>query len=123
VTVEIRYVSGYERRVRRMLDPEERAAMEAFIAAAPERHPVIPGTGGFRKARWRREGRGKRGGVRVIYFFVSARGVVYFADIYAKNEKENLTAADQALLKQETKGIQERTRREDEERKKGGKGS
>jgi hypothetical protein len=41
--------------------------MEEKIAVEPDRHPVMPGTGGFRKARWGRSGSGKRGGVRVIY--------------------------------------------------------
>jgi hypothetical protein len=40
--------------------------MEEAITVEPERHPLIRGTGGFRKARWRRPGGGKSGGVRVI---------------------------------------------------------
>lgn len=43
--------------------------MEFYIASAPEDHPVIPGTGGFRKARSARRGKGKSGGFRVVYFF------------------------------------------------------
>jgi len=42
--------------------------MEFHIACSPEDHPVIPGAGGFRKARWARRGKGKSGGYRVIYF-------------------------------------------------------
>src|SRR6266566_5162907 len=49
-------------------------AMEFFIACAPEDHPVIPGAGGFRKARWARSGKGKSGGFRVVYFFLAERG-------------------------------------------------
>jgi hypothetical protein len=73
-------------------------AMEFFIACAPEDHPVIPGTGGFRKARWARAGRGKSGGLRVIYFFLARPGRMYMAAVYAKSRKENLSAADRHVL-------------------------
>ena len=49
------------------MDEEERSTMEFFIANAPEDHPVIPGKGGFRKARQHRRGQGKSGGLRVIF--------------------------------------------------------
>ena len=65
VIAEIVSLAGYESQVAALLDEEERAAMEFFIASAPEGHPVIPGTGGFRKARWARRGSGKSGGFRV----------------------------------------------------------
>jgi RelE toxin of RelE / RelB toxin-antitoxin system len=47
-----------------------------------------------------RKGRGKRGGLRVIYFYRSAADVVYFLDIYAKTEKADLTAADKQQLRE-----------------------
>jgi len=96
----IAYTSGYENRVTKILHAEERAAMEFYVAENPGIHPVVSGTGGVRKARWGRPGRGKRGGVRVIYFYRSAADVVYFLDIYAKAVKEDLTPADKHQLKQ-----------------------
>jgi len=72
--------------------------MEFFIVCAPENHPVIPGAGGFRKARWARRGKGKSGGVRVVYFFVAKPGRIYMAAIYAKSRQETLSAADQNVL-------------------------
>ena len=86
--------SGYERRVRKLLKPAERAAAELEIALAPTAWPVIRGTGGARKARAARGGRGKSGGARIIYYVVTRRGVLYLIDAYAKNEKENLTDAE-----------------------------
>ena len=74
--------------------------MELHVAENPETHPVVAGTGGVRKARWGTQGRGKRGGVRVIYFCRSTAGLVYFLDIYAKKEKADLTPADKQQLKQ-----------------------
>ena len=73
-------------------------AMEFFIASTPEAHPVIPGSGGFRKARWARRGKGKSGGFRVIYFFLAGLERIYMAGIYAKSRKETLSAADQNVL-------------------------
>jgi len=90
----IAYTSVYAKRVERTLRPEERDAMELHVAENPEIHPVVSGTGGVRKARWGRQGKGKRGGVRVIYFYRSAADVVYFLDIYAKAAKEDLTSDD-----------------------------
>ena len=86
--------SGYDRRVRKLLSPRERAAAELEIALAPTAWPVIRGTGGARKARAARGGRGKSGGARIIYYVVSRRRVIYLIDVYAKNEKENLTDAE-----------------------------
>jgi hypothetical protein len=68
------------------------------LACAPEDHPVVPGAGGFRKARWARRGRGKSGGFRVIYFFVAEPGQIYRAAIYAKSRMENLSVADRNVL-------------------------
>src|SRR5487761_32873 len=77
----------YEKRVGKYLRTEERHAMELHVASNPEIHPILAGTGGVRKARWGRQGTGKRGGVRVVYFYRSTASVVYFLDIYAKTEK------------------------------------
>ena len=94
------YTSVYEKRVGKALGPEERQAMELHVADNPEIHPIVAGTGGVRKARWGRRGQGKRGGIRVIYFYRSAADVVYFLDLYAKNEKGDLTPADKLQLKE-----------------------
>ncbi len=96
----IAYTSVYAKRAAKILRVEERDAMETHIAANPEIHPVVPSTGGVRKARWGRQGKGKRGGVRVIYFYRSAADVVYLLDIYAKAVKEDLTQSDRQQLKE-----------------------
>ena len=73
-------------------------AMEFFIACTPGDHPVIKGTGGFRKARWAGRGKGKSGSFRVVYFFLPEPGRIFMAAIYAKSRKETLSAADQNVL-------------------------
>ncbi|MDR3418073.1 MAG: hypothetical protein P4L83_18010 [Nevskia sp.] len=57
---------------RKLLDDEERAALVEHLAHNPSTGDLIPGTGGVRKLRWALEGRGKRGGARVIYFYHNA---------------------------------------------------
>jgi hypothetical protein len=105
----IAYTSGYQKRVAKILRVEEREAMELHVAENPEIHPVVAGTGGVRKARWGRQGKGKRGGVRVIYFYRSTADVVYFLDVFAKAAKEDLTPADKQQLREmvnRLKGVQ-----------------
>jgi hypothetical protein len=96
---------GYERAAARLLTPEARAAAEAGIAVRPDAWPVIPGTGGARKARIALPGRGKRGGARVIYFVLTARGALYLLDIYAKNAKEDLTSADKQEIRRRIEAL------------------
>jgi hypothetical protein len=98
--------SRYERAAARLLRPSVQQELEESIAAEPERHPLIPGTGGFRKARWRRSGSGKSGGVRVIYYFMVRPDLIFLADIYAKNEKENLTHEERNQLQKIASEIQ-----------------
>jgi mRNA-degrading endonuclease RelE of RelBE toxin-antitoxin system len=89
----------YEKRIARLLPPEGRTEMENAVAADPERHPVVPGTKGVRKARWSRPGMGKSGGVRLIYYFWMGPNAVVLITVYAKNEKENLTDADKKEIR------------------------
>ncbi len=89
----------FSRRAKRLLSETEIARLEHSIAERPDAHPVIAGTGGIRKARWARPGMGKRGGVRVVYYFQTRPGIVYMLDIYAKNEKTDLTSADKRELR------------------------
>ena len=73
--------------------------MENHLAEHPGLHPVVPGTGGVRKARWSRDGSGKSGGIRVIYYFLSHRGAIYMLDAYSKAKQADLTPADKKVLK------------------------
>jgi hypothetical protein len=78
------------------LDDDEFAAFQQYLAATPDAGDVIPRSGGCRKLRWAIEGRGKRGGVRVIYFLRLNSGQIVLVTMYAKNVQENI---DPNLLK------------------------
>ena len=99
--------SRYERVARRLLADAEIAAMESAIAADPEAHPVVPGAGGIRKARWGREGKGKSGGVRVIYYYWLRDGEIYMLSIYAKSERADMNAADRKAAREVCGGAEE----------------
>lgn len=72
------------------LQEEEYARLQEHLARSPSAGQVIRGSGGIRKVRWAGSGRGKRGGVRVIYLARLARNVIWMLTIYAKNEMETI---------------------------------
>ncbi len=63
----------FQRKSERLLSDEERAALLGHLAQRPDAGAVIPETGGIRKLRWGARGKGKRGGVRVIYYSIAPR--------------------------------------------------
>jgi len=71
---------------------DERLAFISWIARHPLAGDVIPGAEGARKVRWTARGKGKRGGVRVIYFNITEDDVVYLVAIYCKSERENMSS-------------------------------
>jgi hypothetical protein len=85
---------GYDSRARKLFTTDERTRAELEVALAPLAWPVIAGTGGARKARAARSGRGKSGGARIIYYVVTRQAVLYLLDVYAKSAKEDLTDAE-----------------------------
>jgi hypothetical protein len=80
------------------------AELQVALAEAPERGSVVPGSGGVRKLRWAQPGRGKRGGIRVIYYAKTHEGVFWMLTIYAKNEEQNIPAHVLRKIKEELDG-------------------
>ena len=80
---------------------EERGEFTAWLARNPEAGEVVPKSGGVRKVRWSREGSGKRGGVRVIYFNRLANGHIWLLTLYAKGAVENIPPHILRALKEE----------------------
>jgi hypothetical protein len=69
---------------------EEREAFKDYLSVNPLAGDEIPGTGGLRKLRWGRSGIGRRGGVRVIYYYYNDHAPIFLLSVYAKSEKENV---------------------------------
>jgi mRNA-degrading endonuclease RelE of RelBE toxin-antitoxin system len=83
------------------LTDQQYRALQLFLADAPEAGALMPGTGGFRKVRWTdpRRSKGKRGGLRVIYYYFSEDLQIWFLTIYDKDEAEDLTPDQKRMLK------------------------
>jgi hypothetical protein len=77
-----------------IMDEEERGLLVDYLARNPLAGDLIPGTGGVRKLRWALEGRGKRGGARVVYYYHSDAMPLFALTAFAKNERADLTQAD-----------------------------
>lgn len=87
------------------MDDTERSSLVLFLAFNPEAGDLVPGTGGVRKLRWGLEGRGKRGGARVIYYFHSERIPLFVITAYAKNVKDDIGDADRNDMKRLAKAL------------------
>jgi mRNA-degrading endonuclease RelE of RelBE toxin-antitoxin system len=79
--------------VYRYLTEESYFALQDFLLEYPMEGDLIQGSGGLRKLRWKVEGRGKRGGARIIYYFADARGHIYLLDIYLNPPKNTPSIA------------------------------
>jgi hypothetical protein len=78
----------------RIMNEDERGLLVDYLARNPSAGDIIPGTGGVRKLRWALEGRGKRGGARVIYYYDSDALPIFVLTAYAKNERADLSQAE-----------------------------
>lgn len=83
---------SFQRDANDIWSEDERSLFFAHLARYPEDGDVIQGTNGCRKIRWSKEGTGKRGGVRVIYFTKLANGEIWLLVIYSKTVKESIPA-------------------------------
>jgi hypothetical protein len=83
----------FQRQAASIWSEAELHAFIDWIAANPLAGDVIPGAGGARKVRWAVQGRGKRGGARVIYFNYTDEGVLELFAVYVKAERENMPAS------------------------------
>ncbi len=81
----------FTKRVTTILGLDDYMLLQKELVLRPESGKIIPGSGGLRKMRWTGSGRGKRGGSRLIYYYMRDDKVILMLFIYAKNETENLT--------------------------------
>lgn len=90
--------------VQEYLSDDEYGVLQQALVSNPEAGDVIPGSGGVRKLRWGVAGRGKRGGIRVVYYLRSRQGQVWMLTLYAKNVAENIPAHVLKKIREETDG-------------------
>ena len=97
-----RFVKGtsiFTEQVQKLLDRESYRLLQLRLVAEPDAGDLIRGTGGLRKIRWEGAGRGKRGGVRVIYYWARKQDVMLMLLIYSKTQQDDLTSKQKAVLK------------------------
>jgi hypothetical protein len=98
VLITVAEMPEYIRRSAKLLSESERNDVIDHVAANPKAGDLIQGTGGVRKLRWARSGRGKSGGVRVIYYFHSDVLPLYLLTVFGKGEKADLSQAERNEL-------------------------
>lgn len=91
--------SVFTRQVTALLTDDEYRELQTLLANYPASGAVIPGSGGLRKVQWRLAGRGKRGGVRVIYCWAARQSKLLMLLAYPKNERDDLSAEQLRALR------------------------
>lgn len=82
----------FTRQAEKLFSEDEKMELIAFLSLHPLAGDLIPGTGGVRKLRFAASGRGKRGGARVIYYYLDENLPLYALLAYPKNAKVDLTS-------------------------------
>jgi len=92
--------SIFTKLIEKLISDKEYHLLQLQLSVRPESGDVIKGSGGIRKLRWAGSGRGKRGGIRVIYYYFTEDDQIYMLYAYTKSKKDNLTADQVKQLKQ-----------------------
>ena len=89
------------------LDDDSYAALQVFLSEHPDAGEIIRGSGGIRKIRWRSKGRGKRGGSRIVYYWLVAENHIYLLTLYGKGVKDDLTPGERAAWRKVVREIED----------------
>jgi hypothetical protein len=90
----------FSSKIYEIIDDDEYAALQDYLSQHPESGAIIRGSKGIRKVRWSVEGKGKRGGARVIYYWHVSDHQILMIDVYRKNEKEDLSPQEIKLFQE-----------------------
>ena len=82
--------SLFTKTIKEYLNDDEYTALQCFLVQNPEAGDIVRGSGGVRKLRWAKQGRGKRGGIRIIYFFKKNEDEIWMLTVYGKAEKSTI---------------------------------
>ena len=84
----------YLKQADKLLSNSERQSIINYLAVHPSAGDIMQGTGGIRKLRWAAQGKGKSGGVRVIYYYHNETIPLFLLTVFSKNEKVNLSKSE-----------------------------
>ena len=96
--------SVFTRCVKELLSDDQYAELQAALVVRPDAGNLIPGSHGLRKLRWKIDGGGKRGGIRIIYYWLTADDQLYMLYAYSKTESKDLTRQQIKRLAEIVKG-------------------
>lgn len=88
----------FQRSSSALLSTIEKDGIISYLATRPNAGAIMRGTGGIRKLRWSTPGSGKRGGIRVIYYFYNESMPLFLLTVFGKSEKDNLTRSERSEL-------------------------
>ena len=91
--------SIFTKKISSLLTAEEYRKLQNALILNPQRGKVISGSGGLRKIRWGISGKGKSGGVRIIYYWLLKKNIILMLLVYPKNEQDDLTSSQLKILK------------------------
>jgi len=97
--IEFKETSVFTKTIVNLMSDEQYRQLQAALINNPKTGDVMKGSGGIRKMRWGLEGRGKRGGTRIIYYIETEDELIFMLYAYPKNEQENLTPEQLKILK------------------------
>ncbi len=97
--------SRFTRKIVKLLSDDDFAEIQLFISENPDFGKIIKGSGGIRKIRCGVDNRGKSSGARIIYYYAVSRDKILLLDVYAKNEKENLSPNEIKILRREVEEL------------------
>lgn len=89
----------FTKKINSYLTQEEYRSFQNELILNPEKGKVIRGSGGLRKVRFGIKGKGKSGGVRIIYYWISKRNILMMLLVYPKSEQDDLTSEQLKILK------------------------
>lgn len=96
----------FTRQIDSYLSPDEYEEFQEELMVRPEKGAIIPGSGGLRKVRVAGSGRGKRGGVRVIYYLITKKGLILLLFAYPKNVQDDLSDSQLKVLCRVTEEVE-----------------
>lgn len=91
-----------------LLKDEEKKSIINYLALHPQAGEILQGTGGIRKLRWSAQGKGKSGGVRVIYYYHNGSVPLFLLTVFGKGEKANISKSERNELSKLTSQLLER---------------
>jgi hypothetical protein len=101
--VEIIETPVFTKRIKGLLSDDEYSKLQGALVVNPAAGAVIPGSNGIRKLRWFASGRGKRGGLRIIYYWYARSELIYMLFSYKKSEQDDLTKEQIKILSEYVK--------------------